>query len=85
MRDVPSSKVAVKIFIDNQPNLHAEMTALIQSFFPDLSPTDMTSNLSKHQHFVSLTYYLELSDDSQVQLHQLYACLSQHPQVKMVL
>lgn len=87
MSDAPfqAGKVAVKIFIDNNPDLQAEMTHIIQSYFPNLSPADIKSNLSQNKNYVSLTYQLNVEDDSQTQLHQLYAILSKHPQVKMVL
>lgn len=80
-----AGKVAIKVFINNEAELQAEITHLIQSEFPNLNSDAITSNLSQNQNFLSLTYQIDAKEDSQAKLNQLYAILSKHPKVKMVL
>jgi putative lipoic acid-binding regulatory protein len=87
MSDKPfqAGNVAIKVFIDNQAEIQAEITHLVQSQFPDLSAADIKSKPSQNKKYLSVTYHLNEQEDFQAKLDLLYASLSKHPKIKMVL
>jgi putative lipoic acid-binding regulatory protein len=80
-----AGKVAIKVFIDNDAALEAEITHLIQTEFPNLNSSNIKSTPSQNKNFLSLTYQIDAKEDDEPKLHRVYTNLSQHPKVKMVL
>lgn len=85
MNDLPlyPAKVAVKVFIDHDPELKKEISDIVKKAFPKLKAKDISCTESANQKYLSMTFILDVKEKEDID--QLYQTLSHHPHVKMVL
>jgi putative lipoic acid-binding regulatory protein len=73
----------IKIFCHHQPQMHAEITKIIQLHCPAFTTDRLTTRESRNKRYVAFT--ARVPADSQQQLDDIYHMLTAHPQVVMVL
>lgn len=77
------AKIAVKVFLEHEPKIKKEISAIVKKAFPDLKNKDISCTESKNQKYLSMTFVLHVQKKEDIE--QLYQTLSQHPHIKMVL